>query len=175
MFVVHSNWKKYHNRTQILSQKSPKQTKIPNQTIQNNTLAPNSPKRSKPTVHFLRLQYLKQVPHLHFCPLIATVHQSSTDLLYTCINITTVSLLHWCYSPANVEAGTRYSWHGSFSRVYVPHQWSTMAWYRTQLKCVYVQKKSALPCQSTETRAVPLVCFLTKSNTSDMIFQVLIP
>lgn len=99
MFVVHSNWKKYHNRTQILTQKSPKQTKIPNQTIQNNTLAPNSPKRSKPTVHFLRLQYLKQVPHLHFCPLIALF----TNLLQICCTLALTLQLFLCCTDATVQ------------------------------------------------------------------------
>lgn len=52
---------------------------------------------------------------------------------------------------------------------------SEVGWARlkAQVKQAFANKKTALPCQSTYTPAVSLVCFLYKSNTGDMIFQVL--
>lgn len=51
------------------------------QTVQKNTPAPNSPKRSKPTGHFLETLVFKASPPSPFLSLNGTVHQSSTDLL----------------------------------------------------------------------------------------------
>lgn len=119
MFVAHSNWEKHYNRTQILTKKKTlKKPKNTNQTTQKNTLPPNSHKRSKPTVHFLMTSVFKASPPSALCPLMALF----TNLLQICCTLALTLQLFLCCSPANVKGGTRYSWHGSFSRMYVPHQ-----------------------------------------------------
>lgn len=131
--------KEHHKRTQILTKKT---SKNPNQTIQKNTLAPNSPKRSIPTVHFLRTSVFKASPPSAFRPLMALF----TNLLQICCKLALTFQLFLCSSDATdlpmLKQGQDI--HSMAALAECMFHISEVAWLDTKLKWNMVCQKKNL-------------------------------